>query len=80
MLRKIKNSFVSSLADLAGEENYVRPVVDNSNALEIKDGRHPVVEKMLTGSDRFVPNNTELDRTDVSWFLQDLIWQVSPHI
>ena len=53
---------VSSLADLAGEENYVRPVVDNSNALEIKDGRHPVVEKMLTGSDRFVPNNTELDQ------------------
>ncbi|MCR5199566.1 MAG: DNA mismatch repair protein MutS [Saccharofermentans sp.] len=53
---------VSSLADLAGEENYVRPVVDNSNALKIKDGRHPVVEKMLTGSDRFVPNNTQLDQ------------------
>ena len=52
---------ISSLADLAGEENYVRPVVDNSNALEIKDGRHPVVEKMLTGTDRFVPNDTTLD-------------------
>ena len=52
---------ISSLADLAGEENYVRPVVDNSNALTIKDGRHPVVEKMLTGTDRFVPNDTTLD-------------------
>ena len=29
--------------------------------LEIKDGRHPVVEKMLTGTDRFVPNDTALD-------------------
>lgn len=53
---------VSSLADLAGEENYVRPIVDNSIALEIKDGRHPVVEKMLTGNDRFVPNDTNLDQ------------------
>lgn len=52
---------ISSLADLANEENYVRPIVDNSNALEIKDGRHPVVEKMLTGTDRFVPNDTLLD-------------------
>lgn len=52
---------ISSLADLAGEENYVRPVVDNSDALEIKDGRHPVVEKMLTGIDRFIPNDTDLD-------------------
>jgi DNA mismatch repair protein MutS len=52
---------ISSLADLANEEGYVRPVVDNSNALEIKDGRHPVVEKMLTGTDRFVPNDTLLD-------------------
>lgn len=52
---------VSSLADLANEENYVRPVVDNSNVLEIKDGRHPVVEKMLSGVDRFVPNDTDLN-------------------
>ena len=52
---------ISSLADLANEEGYVRPVVDNSNSLEIKDGRHPVVEKMLTGTDRFVPNDTLLD-------------------
>ena len=52
---------ISSLADLANEEGYVRPIVDNSNVLEIKDGRHPVVEKMLTGTDRFVPNDTALD-------------------
>lgn len=52
---------ISSLADLANEEGYVRPIVDNSNVLEIKDGRHTVVEKMLTGTDRFVPNDTALD-------------------
>ena len=54
---------VSSLASLASEENYVRPVVDNSNVLDIRDGRHPVVEKMLNvnKSDRFIPNDTKLD-------------------
>ena len=52
---------ISSLAELAEQENYVRPTVDNTNVLEIKNGRHPVVEKMLTGTDRFVPNDTLLD-------------------
>ncbi|MBR1797133.1 MAG: DNA mismatch repair protein MutS [Clostridiales bacterium] len=52
---------ISSLAELANEEHYVRPVVDNSDVLEIKDGRHPVVEKMLSGEDRFVPNDTLID-------------------
>jgi len=53
---------ITSLAQLANEENYVRPVVDNSDALEIKDGRHPVVEKMLAGESRFIPNNTLINK------------------
>lgn len=53
---------VTSLAQLANEENYVRPVVDNSDNLEIKDGRHPVVEKMLAGESRFIPNNTNINK------------------
>ena len=52
---------VTSLAELANEENYVRPVIDDSDVLEISDGRHPVVEKMLKGEDRFIPNDTKID-------------------
>ncbi len=52
---------VTSLAQLASEENFVRPIVDNSDVLEIEGGRHPVVEKTLTGDDRFIPNDTVLD-------------------
>lgn len=52
---------ITSLAQLAGEENYVRPVIDDSDVLDIRDGRHPVVEKMLKGVDRFIPNDTVID-------------------
>ncbi len=52
----------SSLAHLAVECDYVRPVVDNSTAFEITAGRHPVVERVLkvTG-DSFVANNCNLN-------------------
>lgn len=52
---------ISSLAELASVENYVRPVVDDSDVLNITDGRHPVVEKALSRNDRFVPNSTDID-------------------
>ncbi|MBM3322564.1 DNA mismatch repair protein MutS, partial [candidate division WOR-3 bacterium] len=52
---------LSSMAQVARENNYVRPVVDDSTALEIKAGRHPVVEQLLAG--QFIPNDTALDRT-----------------
>ena len=55
---------VTSLAQLASEEGYVRPKVDNSDVIEIEEGRHPVVEKMLDRSERFVPNDTVLDDTN----------------
>jgi len=49
-----------SLAEVAVERRYVRPIVDDSTTLEIVGGRHPVVESTLeTG--RFVPNDTYLD-------------------
>ena len=50
-----------SLADVAAEYDYVRPVVDLSGVVDIKDGRHPVVEKFI-GDSPFVPNDTYLDR------------------
>ncbi len=52
-----------SLAELAAEQNYVCPEVDFSGVIEIKDGRHPVVERMLEGS-LFIPNDTRLDSRD----------------
>src|SRR5205085_9611422 len=44
----------------AARHGYVRPEVDDSETIEIVDGRHPVVERGL-GDGRFVPNDTSLD-------------------
>ncbi|WP_321370812.1 DNA mismatch repair protein MutS [uncultured Desulfuromusa sp.] len=49
-----------SLADLAHERNYVCPVIDESGAIDIEGGRHPVVEGMPL-KEAFVPNDVELD-------------------
>jgi DNA mismatch repair protein MutS len=50
----------ASLADVAAREGYVRPTLTDEDALDIRDGRHPVVERMLHG-ERFVPNDTRFD-------------------
>ena len=52
-----------SFAKVAVENGYERPEVDNSDILDIRDGRHPVVEKFLDGAP-FVPNDTQLDCLD----------------
>lgn len=52
-----------SLATVADEQNYVRPQVDNSGVIDIKDGRHPVIEKILP-SGSFVQNDTYLDENE----------------
>ena len=52
-----------SLADVACDQNYTCPIVDFSDKIEIHDGRHPVVEKMLKDS-MFIPNDTLLDEGD----------------
>ena len=49
-----------SLATVAGERNYCKPSVDESDVIDIRDGRHPVIEAMKLG-ERFVPNDTLLD-------------------
>ncbi|MFP6640705.1 MAG: DNA mismatch repair protein MutS, partial [Myxococcota bacterium] len=48
------------LATLAKERNYCQPVVDDSRVLEIRDGRHPVIEATIAQG-TFVPNDTDLD-------------------
>ncbi|MDX1932595.1 MAG: DNA mismatch repair protein MutS [Capsulimonadales bacterium] len=51
---------VAALAEVAATNRYVRPVVDTGSVLEIKAGRHPVVEKLAEGA-VFIPNDTLLD-------------------
>lgn len=52
-----------SFATVAEDLNYVRPIVDKEGIIEIKDGRHPVIEKMLP-SGSFVQNDTYLDKNE----------------
>ena len=54
---------LTSLADIAEKNNYVKPVIDDCGIIDIKDGRHPVVEKCIA-SGEFVPNDTFLDFED----------------
>ena len=51
---------LAALAQVAAENNYCRPVVDDGDELTIVEGRHPVGEQMLKGS-LFVPNDTTLN-------------------
>ncbi|MBO5141702.1 MAG: DNA mismatch repair protein MutS, partial [Clostridia bacterium] len=53
---------LTSLAIVADENNYVRPEVNESEEIIIKDGRHPVVEALIP-SGSFVPNDTTLNTT-----------------
>ncbi len=54
---------LASLAEVARRDGWVRPIVDTSDVLEIRAGRHPVVEPLLVRSGGgYVPNDTDLDR------------------
>ncbi|HVN49729.1 MAG TPA: DNA mismatch repair protein MutS [Bacteroidota bacterium] len=52
-----------SLAIVAVENRYVCPVVDDSTKLEIKTGRHPVIEKLLPPGEHYTPNDVLLETT-----------------
>ena len=51
---------LASLALVAQRNNYVRPKINNSGVIDIKNGRHPVVEEMIE-NDMFIANDTYLD-------------------
>ena len=53
----------SALAETAASNHYVRPEVDDGEAVIIRDGRHPVVERGI-GEGHFVPNDVALDTSD----------------
>lgn len=54
---------LASFAQVAEDMNYCMPQVDNSGVIDIKGGRHPVIEKML-GAGEFVENDTYLDKDE----------------
>ncbi|WP_090296727.1 DNA mismatch repair protein MutS [Pseudobutyrivibrio sp. ACV-2] len=49
-----------SLAVVAEKNHYIRPVINNRGAIDIKEGRHPVVEQMIEAN-QFISNDCELD-------------------
>jgi DNA mismatch repair protein MutS len=51
-----------ALAECAAQRNYVRPEVDEGDAIVIRDGRHPVIE--VSQGEPFIPNDTDLDGGD----------------
>ncbi len=53
-----------SFAVASSEYNYIRPVLNESRTLEIKDGRHPVIERQLPAGESYVPNDLTLDTED----------------
>ena len=50
-----------SFAAIAQNNNYVKPVINDSFALDIKNGRHPVIEKQLPPGEKYIPNDVYLD-------------------
>lgn len=53
-----------SFAECADEFNYVKPEITNSDELSVKNGRHPVVERILPAGDKFTPNDYFLKNSD----------------
>jgi DNA mismatch repair protein MutS len=64
-----------SFASLAIEANYTRPLLDESFEIDIKEGRHPVIEKQLSADQSFIPNDVYLDRE-----IQQIIMITGPNM
>ncbi len=52
---------LSGFADLALSNNYCRPKMNDSKVIDIRQGRHPVIETMMQAGEEFVPNDIYLD-------------------
>ena len=53
-----------SFARLAVERNYCRPVLDTGKKIDIRAGRHPVIETLMPVGEKYIPNDIYLDDTD----------------
>lgn len=59
-----ETDYLISLAVVAKRHNYVMPKVVAHPQVDVINGRHPVIEKLMTGEDRFVPNDAHMNDTD----------------
>ena len=50
-----------SFANVAKESNYIRPVIEDNDVLDIRQGRHPVIEKQLPIGEKYIANDVLLD-------------------
>ncbi len=56
---------LQGFAEAASEYNYTHPDIDESDSIDIKGGRHPVVERLLPIGENFIPNNTFLNSKEL---------------
>lgn len=54
----------ASFAETAEQYNYTKPLIDESNVIDIKEGRHPVVERILPPGEKFTPNHCKLSNEE----------------
>jgi len=64
-----------SFAKTANDNNYVRPIIDESTDIDIKNGRHPVIEKQLPIGEEYIANDLVLNRS-----LQQIIMITGPNM
>ena len=55
---------LQSFAVISVENNYIRPVLNDSRVLDVTEGRHPVIEKQLPVGESYIPNDMILDTED----------------
>ncbi len=53
-----------SFAMVSADNNYVKPEIDESYLIDIKDGRHPVIERQLPADESYIPNDVYLDNEE----------------
>ncbi len=58
-----KSDVLCSMAEIAADYNYIKPEINDGDSIKIVDGRHPVIERSITG-ERFVPNDTLIDNNE----------------
>lgn len=61
-----KLDVLRSFAEVSIENSYTKPVIEKSDILELKDSRHPVIEKILENTNSFVPNDVYFDENNKS--------------
>ncbi len=57
-----------SFAEVSDRYRYVRPEINESDTIEIKEGRHPVIERLLPAGEKYIPNDVTID-TDTNQIL-----------